>query len=439
VYDFGAVMVGRIRCRVTGPAGASVRVVSGEQRAADGSVVCDNYLVAGEAQLDTLRLETDVADLEWEPAVRLPRVPLDAGGELDRGRRPSPRCARCRSTPRSRRSGSCPTDEPLIEWIDAATARTFRNNFHGIPTDTPIYEKNGWTADAHLATEGLLHHLDLRAAFGKWIDDHVDAQAPDGSVPQIIPTPGWGRASDPTWSSSAVLIPWYLYREYGDREVLMRVAPMVRRFADQLLGELDGGPWRGRTWGDWLSPAHQVGPEGMAPIGTVMAVTDAAARRGDPRARSARTPSPTTTPRGAHRRGLPRGPTSTRTLAPTRCRASSYRQALNILPLAFGVVPDADVPSVRASLVDDLEHRTAVTSTAAPSGCGTCCRCSATPAGTTSRSPSSPGAASRAGAPGSRRARPRCWSRGTPTRARGTTTSSGPCPPGSSSASAGCG
>ena len=104
----------------------------------------------------------------------------------------------------------------MIEWINTATGRTFRNNLHGIPTDTPIYEKNGWTADAHLATEGLLHHFDLRTAFGKWIDDHIDAQAPDGSVPQIIPTPGWGRASDPTWSSSAVLIPWYLYREYGD-------------------------------------------------------------------------------------------------------------------------------------------------------------------------------------------------------------------------------
>jgi alpha-L-rhamnosidase len=355
VYDFGAVMVGRIRCRVTGPAGASVRVVSGEQRAADGSVVCDNYLVAGEAQLDTLRLETGVADLEWEPAFgyrgfRWMQVELTGGATV----------AEVRAVPLYtplETVGELSVDEPLIEWIDAATARTFRNNFHGIPTDTPIYEKNGWTADAHLATEGLLHHLDLRAAFGKWIDDHVDAQAPDGSVPQIIPTPGWGRASDPTWSSSAVLIPWYLYREYGDREVLMRVAPMVRRFADQLLGELDGGPWRGRTWGDWLSPGYMVGPEGMAAIGTVMAVTalqHAAAILGEvgedaePYAAAA-----ARTGEVYHRTWFDPD------LGAYAVPGVGYRQALNILPLAFGVVPDADVPSVRASLVDDLEHRTA--------------------------------------------------------------------------------
>ena len=60
-------MTGRFRCRVTGYAGATLRMRSGEQLAPDGSVICDNFLVAGEAQLDTLRLETDVSDYIWEP------------------------------------------------------------------------------------------------------------------------------------------------------------------------------------------------------------------------------------------------------------------------------------------------------------------------------------------------------------------------------------
>ncbi|NKY10420.1 family 78 glycoside hydrolase catalytic domain [Cellulomonas hominis] len=357
VHDLGRVMVGRIRCRVTGGPGGAVRVVSGEQLAPDGSVVCDNFLVAGEAQVDTLRLDAAVADHVWEPqfgyrGFRWMQVETTGGAVVEEVR------AVPLYTPLET-VGELACDEPLIEWIDAATARTFRNNFHGIPTDTPIYEKNGWTADAHLATEGLLHHLDLRAAFGKWLDDHVDAQAPDGSVPQIIPTPGWGRASDPTWSSSAVLIPWYLFREYGDRTVLEQSAALVRRFADHLLGALDGGPWTRRTWGDWLSPGHMVGPEGMAPIGTVMAVTtlqhaagvlrelgdDADADRYE--AAAAHT--------GAvyHERWF--DPASGTYAVP----GVGYRQALNILPLAFGVVPEAHVGSVRAGLVADLEHRTA--------------------------------------------------------------------------------
>ncbi len=271
VHDFGEVMVGRIRCRVSGRAGASVRVTSGEQRRPDGTVACDNFLVAGEAQVDTIRLEDPADDVIWEPqfgyrGFRWMQIEVAGGAVVEEVR------AIPLYTPLER-VGELTASEPIVEWIDTATAHTFRNNFHGIPTDTPIYEKNGWTADAHLATEGLLHHFDLRAAFGKWIDDHIDAQAADGAIPQIIPTPGWGRASDPTWSSSAVLIPWYLYREYGDRQLLERAAPMIRRFADQVIGQLDADLWTGRTWGDWLAPGYSVGPEGMAPIGSIMTVT----------------------------------------------------------------------------------------------------------------------------------------------------------------------
>lgn len=355
VHDFGEVMTGRIRCRVSGGPGGSVRVLSGEQRASDGSVVCDNYLVAGEAQVDTVRLETAAEDLEWEPqfgyrGFRWMQVETDGGARVEE----------VRAVPlytSLERAGEFGCDEPVVEWIDAATARTFCNNLHGIPTDTPIYEKNGWTADAHLATEGLLHHFDLRASFGKWIGDHIDAQGPAGDIPQIIPTPGWGRASDPAWSASAVLIPWYLYREYGDRAILERCAAMIGGFADRVVDRLNSGLWPGRTWGDWLAPGHMVGPEGMAPIGTIMAVsvlqhTAAVLRElgsgsaGDYAAAAARTAQ------AYHAAYF--NPAAGCYAVPE----VGYRQVLNILPLAFGVVPEQFVPSVRASLIADLEGRT---------------------------------------------------------------------------------
>jgi alpha-L-rhamnosidase len=355
VHDFGTAMVGRIRCRITGSAGAEVRVRSGEQRDADGSVICINTLVAGEAQLDTLLLETDVTDMLWEPQFGYRGfwwVQVETSGDVVVEEvRAIPLYADVATV------GELRSNEPVIEWINAATGRTFRNNLHGIPTDTPVYEKNGWTADAHLATEGVLHHFDLQDAFGKWVEDHIDAQAPDGAVPWIIPTPDWGRASDPTWSSSAVLIPWYLYQEYGNRAALERAAPMIRRFADDVDRKLEGGLWRHRTWGDWLSPGNMVGPEGMAPIGTIMAVTvlqhTAAVLRelGEPGAE---------TYDGAAER------TATAyhdayfdpELGVYAVPGVPYRQVLNILPLAFSVVPEQQVGSVRAGLIRDLEDRT---------------------------------------------------------------------------------
>jgi alpha-L-rhamnosidase len=355
VYDFGVVMVGRIHASVSGSKDALVRVVSGEQRAPDGSVLCDNYLVAGEAQLDTLRFESDVADYEWEPqfgyrGFRWIQVETIGDVSVDEVRA-VPLYADVESV------GALTTDEPVIEWIDAATARTFQNNLHGIPTDTPIYEKNGWTADAHLATEGLLHHFDLRAAFGKWIDDHIDAQGTDGSIPQIIPTPGWGRASDPAWSASAVLIPWYLYREYGEIATLERAAPMARRFADQILDRLDGGLWPGRTWGDWLSPGHMVAPERMAPTGTIMSAsilqhTAAMLRElGDGAADEYAAAADQV---GAAYHDAYFDSASGVYAVP----GVGYRQVLNILPLAFQTVPAEQIDAVRAGLIADIEGRT---------------------------------------------------------------------------------
>lgn len=355
VHDFGDVMVGRLRCRVTGSAGGGVRVVSGEQLADDGTVICDNFLVAGEAQVDTLALEADVEDKIWEIEFGYRGfrwIQIETIGDV--------RVDSIRAVPLYTPLdvvGDLTTDEPVLEWINDVTARTFRNNLHGIPTDTPIYEKNGWTADAHLATEGLLHHFDLRAAFGKWVDDHRDAQAADGSMPQIIPTPGWGRATDPTWSSSAVFVPWYLYREYGDRSELERAVPMVVGFAESILDRLEDGMWNHRTWGDWLSPGHMVGPEGMRPIGTIMAAAslrqsavvlretgDARAQRYDDAA--------VEVARAYH------GTYFDARSGDYRVPGAGYRQALNVLPLAFELTPTDAVSTVRRGLIDDLVQRT---------------------------------------------------------------------------------
>ncbi|MFD5002886.1 family 78 glycoside hydrolase catalytic domain [Streptomyces mutabilis] len=356
VLDFGTVMTGRLRCVVTGEPEASLHVRHGEELDAAGNVVCDNPLVAGEAQLDTLTLEGAVRDHTWEPLFGYRGfrwVQLHTTGTID--------VSQVRAVPVVTvldETGEFHCDAPLLEWIDTALARTFRNNLHGIPTDTPIYEKNGWTADAHLATEGLLHHFDLRASLYKWLDDHVDAQSSDGAVPQIVPTPGWGRSPDPSWSSSALFIPWYLYREYGDLEVLKSYAMMGRRLADALLRQTSDGLWRGRTWGDWLPPGHMAAPEGMTPIGTVMLVSalrhtaDIFGELGDEPGAAYYTEAAADTARAYHRAYFDSG------AGHYGIEGLPYRQSLNVLPLAFGVVPDEAVGTVRSSLVADLETRT---------------------------------------------------------------------------------
>ena len=176
---------------------------------------------------------------------------------------------------------------------------------------------------------------------------------------RLAPDPPWTvhRSSAAAWSSSAVLIPWYLYREYGDRGILERAEPMIRKFADNIASSLGSGLWEGRSWGDWLPPGHRLAPEGMAPVGTIMAVTifhhTAAVLRelGHPDAAKYAHAAERTAAR--YHEAYFDEATSVYSVP-----GVGYRQVLNILPLAFGVVPSGQIASVRDGLVRDIEERT---------------------------------------------------------------------------------
>lgn len=354
VHDFGTILTGRVRCAISGEPGAEVVVRYAEQLAEDGSVRCDNVLAAGEAQVDRYVLGSE--PVTWEPQFSYKGfryLSVQVHGDVSVS---EVRAVRLATT--VERTGSFVCEDETLSWIDAATARTFLNNLHGVPTDTPVYEKNGWTADAHLGTEAVLHHFDLRDSLVKWLDDHVDARDEAGMVPMIVPTPGWGREPDPAWSASMVLIPWNLYWEHGDLGLLQRYRDPIRAYTDRLLELAEGGLWRGDSWGDWLSPGHWHAPEGPEPTATMMLhrVTtrtaeichalglDGEAERYRDAARSIAA--------AYHAKFFDE-------LSGTYCSPEAgFRQSMNVLPLAFGAVPGYVAGAVGAGLVDDIEERT---------------------------------------------------------------------------------
>ncbi len=127
------------------------------------------------------------------------------------------------------------------------------SNIHGIPTDCPHREKNAWTGDACLSSEQmLLNHLSA-PLFKKWLNDVTDAQRPSGTLPCIIPTPGWGYhwGNGPDYSAGALtLIPWYIYQYYNDINIIKKMYPaIVKQFtymlsmANQLIVDYGIGDW----------------------------------------------------------------------------------------------------------------------------------------------------------------------------------------------------
>ena len=355
VYDLGFATAGWARLEAEGPAGARVTLRYGERVRRDGGVEAVNEHVAGPVQTDVYVLAGSGREV-WEPRFGYKGfryVQVSAPPEVTVGRLLA-RSAHTAVEP----AGGFRCSEELLAWIDRAAGATILNNLHGIPTDTPLYEKNGWTADGHLTAETAIHHFDMRLFFRKWLRDFADAQSPDGGIPLIVPTPGWGRIDDPCWSGAYPLIAWNLYEYYGDADVLDEHYEAIRRHVEHLhavCGQA-GGPWPGFSHGDWLPPGRMFAPEGpalaataftqfatrrLAQIAAVLGRSGDAARYEELAQRIAD---------AFHGAFFDPDTAEYRT-------GAGYRQTANVLPLAFGLVPAGHRAAVARNLVRDIRRR----------------------------------------------------------------------------------
>ncbi|MBV7533162.1 alpha-L-rhamnosidase [Chitinophaga sp. sic0106] len=156
--------------------------------------------------------------------------------------------------------GNFQSSNTLLNKIWAATNNSYLANLYGYPTDCPQREKNGWTGDAHIASETGLYNFDAITVYEKWMNDHLDEQQPNGVFPSIIPTGGWGYewGNGPDWTSTIAIIPWNLYLFYGDTTALSHCYPAIKRYVDQLTARSPDGLC---AWGlgDWV-PVKSVTP-----------------------------------------------------------------------------------------------------------------------------------------------------------------------------------
>ncbi|TSD66261.1 Bacterial alpha-L-rhamnosidase [Inquilinus sp. KBS0705] len=156
--------------------------------------------------------------------------------------------------------GQLSTSNTTINKIWYATNNSYLSNLFGYPTDCPQREKNGWTGDAHIAAETGLYNFDGITIYEKWMADHRDEQQPNGTLPSIIPTAGWGYewGNGPDWTSTIALIPWNVYLFYGDTRILEDNYENITRYVNHIN---DLYPTGLTTWGlgDWV-PVKSVSP-----------------------------------------------------------------------------------------------------------------------------------------------------------------------------------
>lgn len=154
----------------------------------------------------------------------------------------------------------------LINWA-------IKSNLMNVLTDCPHREKLGWLEQAHLMANSIQYNYDVHNYFRKTIHDMMASQTPQGLIPEIAPEYvvfhfGNGMFRDsPEWGSTGILLPWYLYRWYGDSEILKESYPMMQKYISYLQTKAKDNILS-QGLGDWydLGPNHP-GVSQLTPMG----------------------------------------------------------------------------------------------------------------------------------------------------------------------------
>jgi alpha-L-rhamnosidase len=155
--------------------------------------------------------------------------------------------------------GKLETSNRTINRMWWAANNSYLSNLHGFPTDCPQREKNGWTGDAHIAIEMALYNFDGITVYEKWLADHRDEQQPNGTLPSIIPSSGWGYewGNGPDWTSSIAIIPWQIYLFYGDDRLLVECYDNIRRYVNRITQTANNEGLTSWGLGDWIPVKSQ--------------------------------------------------------------------------------------------------------------------------------------------------------------------------------------
>ncbi|WP_435226103.1 family 78 glycoside hydrolase catalytic domain [Streptomyces sp. Tue6028] len=153
-------------------------------------------------------------------------------------------------------TGTFECSDTDVNQLQSNIAWGQRGNFLAVPTDCPQRdERLGWLADAQVFAPTASRNADVSAFFARWMHDVRDGQDEDGAFRDVAPLMTLDREAAPAWGDAGVIIPWHLWRTYGDLRVLEQSYDAMTAWVEHIRRHNLDLRWRKRTgnsYGDWL-------------------------------------------------------------------------------------------------------------------------------------------------------------------------------------------
>jgi len=119
------------------------------------------------------------------------------------------------------RTGEFTCSSKIINAFYENILRGQRGNMHSVPTDCPQRdERLGWMGDAQMFAPTSSYNMNMAKFYQKWMRDIIDCQAPEGYVHDVNPAIVVEGPSKPAWGDAVVIVPWVIYNFYGDTRII---------------------------------------------------------------------------------------------------------------------------------------------------------------------------------------------------------------------------
>ena len=155
------------------------------------------------------------------------------------------------------RTGEFECSNPLINDTHKLIDRAIRSNWQAVWTDCPAREKLGWLEQDWLNGEALVYNYDAQSMIEQTMQNIVDAQHEDGSMPEIAPeytqfTGSWAKPfqESPEWGGAIIALPMLYWQHYGDLSLAREYYEPMKHYINYLASQ-DSAYILKMGLGDW--------------------------------------------------------------------------------------------------------------------------------------------------------------------------------------------
>lgn len=233
IYDFGQNHAGVICLCVNAAKGAVVTICHGEILADDGSLFTENLreakqtltFICGVDGMNTFSPQFTFMGFRYAEVTATESVEIVTIESIV-------------LTSDAKPIGSFCCSDLLLNRLQQNIQWGQISNFIDIPTDCPQRdERMGWTGDIAVFAQAAAFNRDIGTFMRKWLYDLSLYQRENGAIPVTIPE---NRTYQPTpdiipiaiWGDAATMVPWAVYRAYGDKDFLADQYESMRAYTE---------------------------------------------------------------------------------------------------------------------------------------------------------------------------------------------------------------